>query len=89
MLITSASRSVNSDFVAEAAFFEGEILQRKEGETGLITVWCDVIVLTFSSGKVSYYAADKGIVIELPTGSLINCHGDQDLFDDLLNHFFS
>ena len=86
MLITSARRCVNLDYVAEAAFYEGEVCVKTEN--GWRAIECDVIVLTFSSGKVSYYSPVKDTSV-CPDYHWIPCHCDPLFFADLLANFFS
>lgn len=86
MLITSARRSVNSEFVAEAAFYEREVCVL-EGERKR-AIKCDVIVLTFSSGVKSYYSPIKDTSVR-PDYERIDCHCDPLFFADLLANFFS
>lgn len=87
MLITSARRSVNTDHVAEAAFFEGIKACSVPNESWR-EIECKVIELTYASGKVGYYAANLNIVI-LVNKNWISCHCDPLLFADLLANFFS
>lgn len=87
MLITSARRSVNSEYVAEASFYEGEVCVKTE-YGGRKPVECDVISLTFSSGKVSYYSPIKDISV-CPDYHTIECHCEPLFFADLLAFFFS
>lgn len=85
MLIRSARRNVNSDWVAEASFYEGEVCVKTE--YGRKPVECDVISLTFSFGKVSYYSPIKNISV-CPDYNHIDCHCDPLFFADLLANFF-
>lgn len=92
MLITSARRSVNSQFVAEASFFEEKenVYQRDPLSTSKRRVECDVIKLTFSSGTVSYFAAKEDICVYPNIGNCVDCHCcDPLFFADLLANFFS
>lgn len=86
MLIRSRRRMVNTDYVAEASFYDGEVC--KKTENGGTAVRCDEIVLTFSSGKVSYYSpiADTSVTPDYYT---IDCYYDPLFFADLLANFFS
>ena len=91
MLIKSARRCVNSDYVAEASFFEEkENVYQGDGEhNGKRRVECDVIKLTFSSGNISYYAAKEDICVYPTIGNCVDCHCDPLFFTDLLAAFFS
>ena len=86
MLIKSARRTVNPDYVAEAAFYEGEVCEKIPH--GRRAIECDVIVLTFSSGKVSYYSPIKDTSV-CPDYHTIPCHCDPLFFSLLLANFFS
>ena len=86
MIIRSARRSVNTDWVAEASFYEGEVCVKTED--GRKPVECDVISLTFSSGNVSYYSPIKNTSV-CPDYHTIKCHCDPLFFADLLANFFS
>ena len=87
MFITSARRTINTDWVAEASFYEGEVCQ-KTLPSGRKAIDCDVIVLTFSSGLKSYYSPIKDTVV-CPDYNDIGCHCDPLFFADLLANFFS
>jgi hypothetical protein len=91
MLITSARRSVNSDWVAEASFFKGRKALRMPDDSGeeiREEIQCEVIVLTFSSGKEKYYAANLNTIV-LVSRTWEECHCDPLFFVDLLANFFS
>lgn len=86
MLIKSARRTVNTDYLVEAALYEKTVYQRQEDDSAE-EIKCEVIVLTFSDGRVCYYAPIPNILVR--EHHYRECYGDPLLFANLLENLFS
>jgi hypothetical protein len=86
MLIKSARRTVNTNYEAEATLYEKTDYQRQEDNSATPTE-CNVIALTFSDGRVCYYAPIPNILVR--EHHYRECYGDPLLFANLLANLFS